>query len=403
MASRAAPNPGDAADGSQRRMLVALLAAGLATFGELYAVQGVLPLIARDLGVTPAESALTISVATGGLALTVLPWASVAERIGRLRAMRIALIASAVLSVVAAVAPTFELLMLVRFLGGAALGAVPALAVAYIHDRTTGAAASIAAAAYVSGTTIGGAAGRIVAGLLSEELGWRGALLVISGVSLASAILFVVLAPPARVPPVGAVGLRWREKIGRALADPTLRVLFAVTVLLVGVFVAVYTYLGFRIEAPPFLIPPALASLIFLTYLAGTASSRVAGWWSTRLGRRSVVLIGLGAMIVGLVMMLSDSVPVLLVGLAAFTAGFFGCHATATAWVGARADRQWRGQASALYTIAFYAGSAIGSWLLGLVFQSGGWVVLSAVSLGALVIVGVGILSLRSDGDRPQA
>ncbi|RWZ58453.1 MFS transporter [Labedella populi] len=397
MASRPAPIPGDRADGSQRRMHVALLAAGVATFGELYAVQGVLPLIARDLGVTPAESALTISVATGGLALTVLPWASVAERIGRLRAMRIALLASAVLSVVAAVAPTFELLMLVRFLGGAALGAVPALAVAYIHDRTTGAAASVAAAAYVSGTTIGGAAGRILAGLLSEELGWRSALLVVSAVSLASAILFVVLAPPAAVQRSGGVGLRWREKIGRALADPTLRVLFAVTVLLVGVFVAVYSYLGFRLEAPPFLIPPALASLIFLTYLAGTVSSRVAGWWSSRLGRRTVALVGLAAMAVGIALMLSDAVPVLLIGLAVFTAGFFGCHATATAWVGARAEGEWRGQASALYTIAFYAGSAIGSWLLGLAFQSGGWSLLSGLSLSALTVVAAGTASLRSD------
>jgi predicted MFS family arabinose efflux permease len=362
----------------------------------------VLPLIARDLGVTPAESALTISVATGGLALTVLPWASVAERIGRLPAMRVALLVSAVLSVVAAVAPTFEVLMVVRFLGGAALGAVPALAVAYIHDRTTGSAATVAAAAYVSGTTIGGAAGRILAGLLSDELGWRTALLVVSGVSFASAVLFVVLAPPARVRGGTGDALRWREKIGRALADPTLRVLFAVTVLLVGVFVAVYNYLGFRLEAPPFLIPPALASLIFLTYLAGTASSRVAGWSSTRLGRRTVVLVGLGAMAAGLLLMLSDTVPVLLIGLALFTAGFFGCHATATAWVGARAEREWRGHASALYTIAFYSGSAVGSWLLGLAFEAGGWPLLSGIALGALAIVAIGVASLRSATERPQ-
>jgi hypothetical protein len=38
MARRPAPIPGDPADASQRRMLVALLAAGVATFGELYAV-----------------------------------------------------------------------------------------------------------------------------------------------------------------------------------------------------------------------------------------------------------------------------------------------------------------------------------------------------------------------------
>jgi YNFM family putative membrane transporter len=375
-------------------MLVALLAAGVATFGELYAVQGVLPLLARDLDVSPAQAALTISVATGGLALTVLPWASVAERIGRLPAMRVALVASAVLSILTAIAPTFELLMAARFLGGAALGAVPALAVAYIHDRTTGAAATVAATAYISGTTIGGAAGRIVAGLLGDGLGWRGALLVVSAVAVVNAVLFVVLAPPAAVrAPVRT--LAWRTKIARSLGDPVLVRIYAAAVLLVGAFVSVYTYVGFRLEAPPFSFTPAAAALIFLAYLAGTVTSRVAGWWSTRTGRRAVALTGVGVMVLGLVVMLSDAVPVLLVGLVLLTGGYFATHATATAWVGARAAGEWRAQASALYTIAFYSGSAVGTWLLGLAFQSGGWPLLTAISLAAAVVAAGLLASAR--------
>ena len=42
-----------------------------------------------------------------------------------------------------------------------------------------------------------------------------------------------------------------------------------------GGFVAVYNYLGFRLEGPPFFLPASLASLVFLAYLAGTVSSRV--------------------------------------------------------------------------------------------------------------------------------
>lgn len=385
---------GATGESSQRRMLVALLAAGVATFGELYAVQGVLPLLARDLGVTPAQAALTISVATGGLALTVLPWASVAERIGRLQAMRIALVASAALSIVGALAPTFELLMVARFLGGAALGAVPALAVAYIHDRTTGARATVAATAYISGTTIGGAAGRIVAGLLADGLGWRGALLAVSGVAVVSAVLFVVLAPPAP-PRRSEATMAWSSKIARALGDPVLVRIYAAAVLLVGAFVSVYTYVGFRLEAPPFSFTPAAAALIFLAYLAGTVTSRVAGWWSTRTGRRVVALTGIGVMVAGLVVMLSDSVPVLLLGLVLVTGGYFATHATATAWVGARADGPWRAQASALYTIAFYSGSAVGTWLLGLAFQSGGWMLLTAISLAAAVLAAILLAAAR--------
>jgi predicted MFS family arabinose efflux permease len=56
-----------------RRILIALCFAGVATFAQLYSPQGILPLVARDLHVTAAQSALLISAATIGLAVGVLP------------------------------------------------------------------------------------------------------------------------------------------------------------------------------------------------------------------------------------------------------------------------------------------------------------------------------------------
>ena len=74
-------------------------------------------------------------------------------------------------------------------------GAVPvaraALAVAAIHDRVGGAGATAAAAAYVSGTTLGGAAGRLLAGPLAAVVGWRGALLAVTIVCALAAVAFV--------------------------------------------------------------------------------------------------------------------------------------------------------------------------------------------------------------------
>ena len=45
-------------------MLLALLCAGVATFAQLYSVQGVLPLMAAELGVDAARAALGVSAAT---------------------------------------------------------------------------------------------------------------------------------------------------------------------------------------------------------------------------------------------------------------------------------------------------------------------------------------------------
>jgi MFS family permease len=67
-----------------RKILAGLAFAGVATFAQLYSTQAVLPIMATDLQVTAAEAALTISLATVGLAITVIPWSFLADRIGRI-------------------------------------------------------------------------------------------------------------------------------------------------------------------------------------------------------------------------------------------------------------------------------------------------------------------------------
>ncbi|TPW73851.1 MFS transporter [Schumannella soli] len=393
-----------------RRMMLALLAAGIATFAELYAVQGVLPELARDLKVTPADAALTVSAATTGLALGVLGWAGIADRIGRLLSMRIAVLGAVILGALACAVPDLSTLVGLRFLSGAVLGAVPVLAVSYVHENLTARRAAAAAAVYISGTTIGGAAGRLIAGPLGEPLGWRGALLVVGAVSLAAALVFILLAPtsPATPPvtrplvaqPVAAEAteggaastsfahLTQRQRIRRALRFTLLR-LDVQALLLTGCFVAVYNFLAFRLEAAPFHLDPGWVSLLFLAYGAGTITSRLAGKWLPRVGAERAILVGLAALLAGLVLMAFDSVAIIVVGLVLFTGGQFLAHASAVAATGRRADHDHRSQASALYNIAFYLGSGVGGWALGLVFQQLGWTAMTLTIGGVLVALAV--------------
>src|ERR1700761_7601298 len=71
------------------RLLAALFCAGVATFAQLYSPQAVLPLISADLHIGAAAAALTISASTVGLAIGVIPWSTLADRIGRVKAMTI--------------------------------------------------------------------------------------------------------------------------------------------------------------------------------------------------------------------------------------------------------------------------------------------------------------------------
>ena len=161
-------------------------------------------------------------------------------------------------------------------------------------------------------------------------------------------------------------------------------VLFAQGGLLMGGFVAVYNYLGFRLEAPPFLIPTALSSLLFLAYLSGTWSSAQSGRLASRSGRLPVLLAASALMVLGLVITWFDWLPSVILGLLVFTAGFFAAHATASGWV-PQLVRTGRAQASSLYNLSYYGGSSLFGWAVGLAFQPFGWG-------GAVVFVGVLVL-----------
>ncbi|OZD73262.1 MFS transporter [Rhodococcus sp. 05-340-1] len=371
-----------------RRLVLALLFAGVATFAQLYSVQGILPLIAANLDITPSLSSLAVGLATVGVAVSVIPWSVAADRIGRVRAMTASILTATTLGLLVPLAPSLEVLLVVRFFEGAALGGLPAIAIAYLSEEVHRSHTALAAATYVSGTTLGGLLGRIVAGPVAEYTNWRIGTLTVSLIAALAAALFVWLAPKPRTTLVHS---QIRDLPGRLLVnlrEPGMAALYGQGFLLMGGFVAIYNYLGFRLEAVPFGLPQSLISLIFVAYLSGTVSSRVAGKLATKHGR-SVVLAGSTAtMIAGVALTMASNLVVILTGLVILTMGFFAAHAIASGWTGQRAVHG-RAQATSLYNLFYYGGSSMVGWIGGVVFQSLGWNALALFVIALALIAGV--------------
>lgn len=361
-----------------RRLLVALFFGGVATFAQLYATQALLPQIASDTRTGPATAALTVSASTLGLAAAVLPWSLVADRIGRVPAMALGVVGATLLGGAAPFAPDMTSLLILRLFEGAALGAVPAVALAYLSEEVSVRHVAAAAGSYIAGTTVGGLTGRLVAGPVGEAAGWRwGVASVIVLCAMASAV-FLVLIPRARGFVPGrrraTPGLSIAGRLGVNLRSPAQLALYAQGFLLMGAFVAVYNYLGFHLLDPPFALAPGVVTLLFLAYLAGTVSSPRAGAVAVRRGRFAVLTGSIGVTAVGAALMIVPSTAVVLVGLVIFTAGFFAAHAVASGWTPVAAAPEARAQASSLYYLGYYGGSSLFGWLLGVVFAAGGWV-----------------------------
>ena len=372
-----------------RRLTVALFAGGIATFAELYAVQAVLPALAAEWNLSESTASLAVSVATGALALSVLPWAALGDRMGRAGAMRVSAVVAAVAGAALPLAPSFEVLLVLRAVAGVALGALPALAIAHLVARAPAGRVAGIGGLYIAGTTLGGLSGRVITGAVGGAAGWRWGVATTSVLVAAAVVVFVILLPadqgPARRPT--------RGRIRAALADPTVWVFYSQAFLLMGGFVTVYNLLAFRLLDDPYRLPASVVSLLFLTYLVGTVGSSGVGRLVGRWGRRAVLVAAGFGMALGVAVTLATPLWLVLVGLVIATFCFFVAHAIAAAWAGQQVPAA-RSQASALYSLAYYAGSSLVGFAGAVVFDSAGWtgamimVIVSCVLAAGIATVG---------------
>nr|WP_237342042.1 MFS transporter [Williamsia soli] len=369
-----APAGHRAGERGYKRASLALFAAGLATFMTLYYVQGLLPVFSEHYGVSPATSALAVSVATGLLALAIVPASVLSERYGRVRVMTISAVSATLLGVVLPWSPTFEVLLAGRALQGLLCAGVPAVAMAYLAEEIDARSLGTAMGTYVAGTTIGGLVGRMIPTLAIDITDWQWALEIASVVALVFAVWFARQVPASRqFEPRPVAPMQTVRNLAAHLRDTPLLCLFGLAFVLMGGFVTVYNFLGYRLIAGPFNLPATLAGLVFLLYLAGTVSSATAGRMSDSLGRSRVLIGAMILMVGGLAVSLPDWLPTVLIGILLFTAGFFAAHSVASGWVSARATTH-RAEASSLYLLGYYLGSSIVGALGGVAFTLAGWI-----------------------------
>ena len=356
------------------RISFALFLAGFSTFSLLYCVQPLLPLFADEFHIGAAQSSLALSLSTGLLAFSILCAGALSERLGRRGMIFASMALAALFNVGAALAPGWHGILLARALEGFALGGAPAVAMAYLAEEIDPRDLGLAMGLYVGGTAFGGMIGRVGMSVMSEYLSWRSAMLAIGIVDVAAAVAFVLLLPASRkfvrraqLNPAHHLAL-WRAQF-RTSALPAV---FAVGCLVMGVFVTVYNYAGFRLMAPPYSLSATQTGLIFCAYLFGIVAASAAGALADRCGRGPILLGGVAVMALGLALTLLHPLAPIVLGIVILTSGFFIAHSVASGWVGQLAVGS-KGHATSLYLLAYYLGSSVlGSWG-GTFWQHGAW------------------------------
>lgn len=281
-------------------------------------VTTMLPEMQQDLGHTIVELSMTLPAYLFPFAALMLISGTLAERFGRKNTVRVGYIVFAVASVLCAIAPSFEILMLARVLQGSANAFTTPVLVAAITDAVPAGQLGRSLGLFGSMQATGQAMAPLIGGL-AASVDWR---LAFWGTALVSAVLAIF--PPANSKHQAAGGWeRWKVLANRQLALASITAALAfLTTMAMAVVAALYVRDVFELG------PTATGLIVAIFGLAGLATGRFTGGLMDKYGRMQVggiahLLLGLFCAITGVVgtLALPGPLPLLLVILAIAVAG----------------------------------------------------------------------------------
>jgi len=360
----------------QRPPVFPVVLAGFTAFLDLYATQPLLPLLMRVFGASHFEVSLTITAATVAVAIAAPIVGRVADLAGRKRVIAGSAFILAAATLLCSTSSGLNQFIFWRFVQGLVTPGIFAITIAYIHEEYPAWYAGRAMAAYVSGTVTGGFCGRVMVGLLAESTGWKPAFAVLGVVNVAAAFAIWRLLPadsrasaPAHEP--GSNEGHGRSVV-RLLSNGRLFATNVVGFCVLFTQVAMFTYVTFLLEAPPYSLSTAALGYVFVVYLFGAAVTPLAGWSIDLYGHRAGLTLGMAVGVLGAALTLTAPLLLIAFGLALVGSGVFIAQATASSYIGAVTTEN-RGLAVGLYSSAYYLGGTLGGSLPSVFWESGGW------------------------------
>jgi YNFM family putative membrane transporter len=382
------PNRSSSMDGSSYfRLQVIVFALVSASFTNIYITQPVLPVLQKEFAASMVLVSFTVSAVILGIALSNLPFGSLADRLPIHPIIVAGGFFVAFGGLVCAATSNLWVFIAARFVQGIFIPALTTCLAAYLAKTLPAERLNVVMGSYVSATVLGGLGGRLLGGWIHPPLHWRYALVS------ASAFILVATFSAFRWLPRTQVVQQQEKSTGflTLLKRWELLRLYLCAAGSFAIFSSIFNYLPFRLNGPPFHFSTELTTLVYLVYVIGIFMGPTAGRISSRLGTGNTLLVGSAILGGSLTLLLPPSVTSIVLGLVGICTGFFTIHAAA---VGAlnRKLITGQGRANALYVLFYYTGGWLGITVTGFVYRLAGWSGLMYCTMLLLLIpVGTGI------------
>ncbi|MER6971074.1 MFS transporter [Nocardioides sp. NPDC000445] len=364
---------------------VVALAAGIAILvSSEFLPAGVLPTMARDLGISEGTAGLAVAATAIAGAATAPTIAMLLPRMDRRTLMVGLLVAAAVANLAVAISPGFIVLLLGRLVLGAAIAGYWSFAFAVGTYASPG-RDHVISTSIALGVTVATIVGLPLGSLLADGPGWRWGFAAAAVLSLVSAAALARALPP--VPAHPSAGLTMMRQ---ALRNPRLVAgVLLVVVVVLGNFVA-YPFIRIAISETS---PGAGMWMLALWGVGGLFGNLAAGRYAHRL--RAVVTVAPLLLAGGLVLtFLAESTPVMALAMIVWGFGFNLVPVGTQLWV-TRVEPERTESALALQVTAFQVSIALGAALGGAVLDEYGVGRVLLIGAVGAVIAAVGFGAVR--------
>lgn len=361
---------------------LSLLSAGifLAVTSEFLPI-GLLPQLTAELGITEPQVGMLITVFAATVVVATAPLTQLTRRVPRKRLLIVLLVVFAVANLLAALAPSYAVLLVARVIGGAAHGVFWAVVTPYAARLVAPERLASAVAIATAGGTVAAVAGLPLGTLLGAAVGWRASFAVIAGLVVVISVLIIAVLPPVehRVADAPAAA---RVRAVRDATFAAVMVLCATVVLVTLGHATFYTYIAAWVIDVAGFGEADVAGVLLLFGAAGAIGVVVAGFLGDRYPRALLPVLISGVIVsVAGVGLASSSPWAVLILLALWSAFLGGVPIIFQARLLQTASLALRDIAAAWITVSFNIGIGGGALL--------GGIVIGAWSLTALPIVTV--------------
>jgi len=352
-----------------------------------FVIAGLLPEMASDLGVGVPRAGMLITAFAIGM-IVGAPTISIATlRLPKRSTLVLSLAVFAVGHVVAALSPSFTVVVGARVITALATGAFLSVAAVVATSAAGPRAGSRAMGVMMSGMSLAIVAGVPLGSWVGQAIGWRGIFWSLAALAGLAALVIGRFAPPEERRDVVPV----RSQLG-VLRQGNLWLVLAATALVSGGFLAAYSYISPLLTERTGLSAGSVPLVLVGFGIGALVGTIAAGRFGDRKPLTTFLSIAVGSGLVVLLLIPLSSYALLTVVLVVLL-GLTGMAVTSIATpLAVRFGPSGPALAAALTVSAFNVGIAAGSWLAGLALDSP----LGATGpecIGA-IMVGVGLIPL---------